>query len=280
MLKKITVLTLLAFLITEALTFNSAFTNSAKPPLGKTGAPSETKACNDSHGGAPNTGSGKIEISFNGATSYSATKTSKLTVTVTDATKAKFGFEILAFDKSNKSVGTFVANSAEKVGVAKAGSGKQYAFHNPAKTTNSYSFDWVAPETVGTGDITFYAAGIAANNNGANSGDLVYTTKATLTELIDGIDLNPAHNAVTMFSANFNPLTKNLTANIGTNSMVNSHLAVYNLQGQPVSILLDNKILAPGEHQYNADLSALPSGFYLVVLNNEGKTTAQRIVIH
>jgi hypothetical protein len=65
------------------------------------------------------------------------------------------------------------------------GSGQpQYATHTSAGTrpgtTGSASFqvDWMPPE--GGGPVTFYAAGNAANNNNANSGDSIYTTSLTL----------------------------------------------------------------------------------------------------
>ena len=41
--------------------------------------------------------------------------------------------------------------------------------------SKAFSFSWTSPATA-SGNITFYAAGIAANNNGSESGDYVYTT--------------------------------------------------------------------------------------------------------
>jgi hypothetical protein len=63
--------------------------------------------------------------------------------------------------------------------------GRMYILHTAAGTnptgagTNSWSFKWTAPPT-STGKVTFYAAGNAANNDGAQTGDLIYTTSASI----------------------------------------------------------------------------------------------------
>ena len=61
--------------------------------------------------------------------------------------------------------------------------GREYIKHTLPGTAagqpegHAWSFEWTAPPD-DVGPVTFYAAGNAANNNGNNSGDYIYTTSA------------------------------------------------------------------------------------------------------
>ncbi len=65
------------------------------------------------------------------------------------------------------------------------GQGAQYFKHRSAGTfagqanNATWSFDWTAPGA-GVGQVTFYVAGNAANNNGSDLGDRIYATSTAL----------------------------------------------------------------------------------------------------
>jgi hypothetical protein len=59
----------------------------------------------------------------------------------------------------------------------------QYAHHNDAPYGSAewtFAVSWRAPSSTAMGDVTFYAAGNAANGNNANNGDAIYLTSVQL----------------------------------------------------------------------------------------------------
>jgi uncharacterized protein (TIGR03437 family) len=159
------------------------------PPLGFTGAPGEgvCTGCHYTFGqpNPPNSG-GKVEITGLPAV-YTPGQTYTLTVTVSHPTARAWGFEMTAIDANGTSstVGSMTATNAtttlERDSTA-SGQIRIYFSHNDeagiakGKTgSNSWSINWTAPAAT-VGDITFYAAGNAANNQVTPEDDYIYTT--------------------------------------------------------------------------------------------------------
>jgi hypothetical protein len=63
------------------------------------------------------------------------------------------------------------------------------------------------------------------------------------------------------------------------NDISNGTLQVYDYQGKIVNELFNNKQFFNGEYKYNLDVSTLPSGLYLVILDMEGKKSIQKFVV-
>jgi uncharacterized protein (TIGR03437 family) len=155
------------------------------PPAGVTGAPGEV-TCVDCHfGGGPNTGGGSLVISGLPAT-YTAGQDITVTVTITQSGRSRFGFELTVINDGGSAAGTITVTDTTRTQLATGGiNGRMYISHTAAGTnptgpgTDSWSFKWTAPPT-STGRVTFYAAGNAANNDGAQTGDLIYTTSASI----------------------------------------------------------------------------------------------------
>jgi uncharacterized protein (TIGR03437 family) len=148
-----------------------------------TGAPGDdANACTQCHLGTPlNGGGGKVEVSYSGGTSYVPGTNGKFTVTITDSAAARYGFEAsarLVSDLANGQAGTLVAGA----GTHRADAGSvQFLTHSTPNRTNTFEFDWTPPNA-GAGDVRVFVAGNAANGNGNNSGDHIYTANLTLTE--------------------------------------------------------------------------------------------------
>lgn len=160
------------------------------PPLGFTGAPNEGN-CTGCHYSFPlNSGGGRVEITGLPA-SFTPGQSYTVTVTVTHPTARAWGFELTALDASGTSstAGALsVTDSATTLKRDSTASGalRAYLSHNDeagiAKGkagSNSWSFVWTAPAAA-VGDITFYAAGNAANNQVSPEDDYIYTTSVVV----------------------------------------------------------------------------------------------------
>jgi uncharacterized protein (TIGR03437 family) len=159
------------------------------PPLGFTGAPSEGTCvgCHYTFGQPNPPGSGgKVEITGLPAV-YTPGLTYAVTVTVTHPTARAWGFELTVIDSNGTSstAGAMTAaNSTTTLKRDSTASGKirTYFSHNGEdgiakgrSGSNSWSINWTAPDA-SAGDITFYAAGNAANNQVTPEDDYIYTT--------------------------------------------------------------------------------------------------------
>lgn len=284
MTKKILLLTIIFFLGMASWNNQYVHTNSAQPPLGRTGAPGElTCAGVGCHGGAPNTGPGSVNIFFAGAGSglfYFPDSTYIIGLTVNNGggTGSRFGFEMVALNSSNQSVGTFIGNTPNFTGTASQSS-RQYIFHKniPNPNAGNYTFQWTAPST-NVGNITFYAAGNSANGNGSESGDLVYTKSLTINGLTVGIE--DAEQPNKHFTAFPNPITDSAVAVqyiLPATSKV--AIAMYDLKGQLVEMLFDAEQNA-GHHQQQLTINKelYPEGMYLITLKTaDGAAQTQKV---
>ena len=181
---------LLVALMAAAAFFYSApkkavHANASGPQPQRTGAPGEqTCATSDCHSSNPlNTGSGSVSIS-GVPDNYTPGQNYTITVTVgTFAGRIRFGFESTVLDDQGRLAGTITVTDTSRTFLQSGSVGgnlRRYINHSQNGIgQSSWSFRWTAPATA-VGRITFYAAGNAANGNGDDSGDFIYTTsKAT-----------------------------------------------------------------------------------------------------
>ncbi len=167
------------------------------PPLAMTGAPDEGTCigCHYTYGGAnsvPNLGPGRVQITglpahYTPGQSYVVT----VTVTANETSIRRWGFELTALDANGSSAttGELIVTDALHV-LKRTGSvldkTRVYLSHNDEDGTslgrtgsNSWTFDWTAPSSA-AGEITFYAAGNAADGQVTPEGDYIYTTLAAV----------------------------------------------------------------------------------------------------
>jgi large repetitive protein len=180
--------------ILSAIIFSWAtivFAFSFGPPASNTGAPGEFN-CSSCHiGSAINTGGGSVAITGL-PQSYEPGKQYNVTVTVSKSDRSRWGFQITALrDDNNSAAGTFRVTDSNRTQLTTgsvSGGTRTYVQHTATGTQQgrqgsaSFDFAWTAPSS-SVGSITFYAAGNAANNNGASSGDNIYTTSIKLTAM-------------------------------------------------------------------------------------------------
>lgn len=158
---------------------------------GKTNSPGESN-CTSCHGDfTANTGGGSISITNTGMTNWQYTpgQTYPITVTVSKTGVPLFGVGVECLTAANANAGTFaITNTAstQLLSATVSGVSRINVTHklNGGLSANSkaFTFNWTAP-AAGTGPVTFYFSGVAANNNGNEAGDYVYYSNKLVTEL-------------------------------------------------------------------------------------------------
>lgn len=277
MLKKTLLLT--AVLCVYAILVNNSYvyTRSGTPPPARTGAPGESTCTGGGcHVGVANTGSGSIDISLQSGGVYFPGDTYDMTVEVNDNSKQEFGFEMVAIDENGNNAGTFITGGNNKVGVQTFGN-RDYIGHRNSSSTNSFSFQWMAP-TEDVGMITFYASGNAANGNNSTSGDLIYTNELsilltnipTYTPEKLGLNLfpNPAANT------NYFNLEYQLTQ---TELMT---ISAYDASGRLVKVLFEGAENAGvQQHQFDLTANELTAGVYYISLQSETFVSSVKLIV-
>lgn len=217
----------------------TAFGHSYGPPPRVTGAPGDSaRACTSCHAGsAINSGTGSVKILLQSGTFYIPGVKQRVTVQVADPVQQRWGFEMTARLNSLLESGqagdfTPVDNMTQVVcedyGPKPCASGPSFITHTSAGTRSgskngaTFQFDWTPPAT-NAGPVTLYVAGNAANANGANTGDLIYTASVQLTPAIPSVPSVTTGGLVSSATYVAGPLAPNSWVTIyGTNLGVTS----------------------------------------------------------
>lgn len=166
--------------------------SSSGAPGAHTGAPGEqtcaTSGCHDDN--TINSGKASLSIEVgNSVANYVPGKTYAVKVSISEKNVKRFGFQLLALNKSTlSSVGTFQISDAGRTQLVKntqAFSDREYvtySFNGTDATSEGMSewiVNWTAPAT-DIGPVAFYAAGVSANDDMTDKKDHVYTSSKVL----------------------------------------------------------------------------------------------------
>lgn len=256
---------------------------SSGPPNEVTGAPGE-QTCVDCHTSFPlNSGNGSLTIV--GPAQFIAGHTYPIVVTIQDPGQQRWGFEFTPLTQGTISLTDATHTQMQTV------SGKTYVKHTTSGTYNgvpngptAWTFNWTAPANPPS-QITFYAAGNAANGNGNNQGDYIYSTSFT-TNLTTGIDDQiaseplPDDFGLINYPNPFNAETR-ISFNLDESGPVD--LTIYDITGRAVRKLVHENRPA-GVNQLNWDGrsdngSQLVSGIYFMRLAANSLTRTHRLVL-
>lgn len=163
------------------------------PDPRKTGAPGDSpSACATSgcHVGTPlNGGGGNVSVSFPNGLSYTPGTPQTFTITVTDSSAKIYGFQMTARLESNLSNGQagdfnptgqqIVLCDNGRLKPCPASAPVQFIEHNQPYNSNTIQVTWTPPSS-NVGNVHIYVAANAANGNGQNTGDHIYTASYTL----------------------------------------------------------------------------------------------------
>jgi hypothetical protein len=162
--------------------FSIAFSLSTGPEDARTGAPGE-QTCQVGCHNSFTVNSGNGELAITAPASYAPGETLDLAVHIEDPGQMRWGFELTVLDSENQPVGALVVTDLTRTQLSLSDpSGRDYLKHTLMGTNQvdataeaDWNFSWTAPAET-AGPVTFYAAGNAANGNGTNQGDFIYTT--------------------------------------------------------------------------------------------------------
>ncbi len=256
---------------------NTAFTNSSGAPAGRTGAPPEGgQTCNTSgcHAGSGvNSGGGSITIS--GPTSYSPSQVVNLSITVAQDGAQRIGFQVSVVDASNMNVGTLQIVDAANTRFAS--NNPSYITHSGApfnQASRTFNIAWLAPAGP-AGPVRFFVAGNAANGNGSQTGDQIYTETFNLAASGVAVedDIVPSHFSV--LSAYPNPVADQARVAVSLPGAESVSLRVVDLLGR-VQVSRTFASLPAGRHELPISLAGLTAGAYLVVIQAASGATASR----
>ena len=184
-------------LFTAALPL-SLFATVSGLPVRRTGAPADGGLdCSACHKGSPpvNQGPGRITIRAN---SYNPGATQSMNVTVEDNAGLRFGFQLTARFRNDanpqtetRQAGSFSTSIDSQVlcdpdgKLGPCNGALEFASHTPdstkagSPTPRTFVLNWTPPGR-DAGDVVFYAAGVAANNDNTENGDRVYTASVRI----------------------------------------------------------------------------------------------------
>lgn len=208
----------------------------------RTGSPVSLGTCGSCHSGG--SGTTTVAISMKNSlgaavTQYTPGNSYTLDLNVSGTSGNRRAVQGVVLTSSNSQAGTL--SGATGFSSLSTVSGRQYLEHTaPATSTTNRTFSatWTAP-SAGTGTVTVYAAGLAANNDGGTSGDvasasfslaiseLVSQTNVFSTDSVIACDTYTwANNGVTYTSSNN---TDKDTINLaGYDSIISLHLTLNN----------------------------------------------------
>ena len=187
----------LVAIISIAMTGSRIHANSGGPIASRTGAPvigsfsaelnCTSSGCHSTY--ALNSGPGAFSISGLPAY-YWPDQEVTVTVTMNQASRNAYGFQLTALDPQGNRAGTFTSsdNRTQLANGNSSFSGRRYIQHSYAGISPNganqatWSFKWKAPSAP-SGKVTFYAAGNAANGTGTSSSDYIYTTSRSIEPL-------------------------------------------------------------------------------------------------
>ena len=250
---------------------------STGPPAGYAGDPPGNNNCTACHTSFPlNSGDG--ELSLTELAEYEPGQTYTMTVNLSDPGQSRWGFQLIPKDENNVVSGDVIITDQTRTQFAGDYLEHTSAGTNPGTDGNSWSFDWTAPE-VGAGPVTFYVAGNAANNNGTNQGDYIYTIQVTIPEATTGVDddvFASAPSAWKLVQAYPNPFNGQLTVNLLAGSNAITTVAVYDLLGRRVATLYSGQ-LTQGMHTLSWQPQSSAGTYFLRAENSRGWSATQRV---
>ena len=192
-------LILLGSIIVAASKPHEATAFSTAPPVARTGAPGDGGTCVTCHTGT--SGHGNLVMGLSTFTnSYVPGQTDTLVIALTNPGEIRWGFEVTALKNSDNTMAGTLSTTpdlATQTGAATSG-GKTYIGHRSngaiapfdsndgtfwgSPGIGAWLVEWTAPPQ-GTGDVTFYVSGVAANGDeSSGSTDTTYTATLTIPE--------------------------------------------------------------------------------------------------
>jgi hypothetical protein len=246
---------------------------------GLTGAPGESN-CTQCHSGAVQSGSTENQFSlvngsFQPVTEYTPGATYTATLQLASSPD-KGGFSSTTLDGSNVKAGTLVGAGIGGTQNFSAG-GRDYVSHTATSSTAGtlFAWSWVAPAT-GVGDVTFYIASNVTNNNGANSGDMIYLSQHVISEAGAGISETSVDNN---FAAGYNVSENKLDIKFDYLAVGEMSVNLVDMNGRSVFTYKLGESEVGQNHETIALPSSIEEGMYVVHFFVGNKAMSANILV-
>lgn len=252
-------------------------------------------------GTALNGGGGKVEVSFPNGQTYTPGVRQTFTITITDPKAFVYGFQMsarLESDLVKGQAGDFTAGAQQYVicdnndfkGPAgcPANAAVQFIEHSQPFRTNTMQVAWTPPAN-NAGPVHIYVAGNAANGDGNNTGDHIYTASYVLTAggppTISSVNSAAAFNAnaglasgtwLEIYGTNLSSTTRQWTGDDFTGTKGPNSLDGVGVTINGVAAFVD--YVSPGQVNVQApDDSTVGSDVDIVVKNANGSSNAVKL---
>lgn len=255
---------------------------------GSTGAPGDQEAapgvawtCQNCHGGAIEM-TMDIEVFEVGTstaiTEYVAGTTYDVKVTLNhmggDA-PAGYGFQMVSLIDADESdvAGWSNPSGSVQISTATMTPGRSYVEQDGISVSNEFNVQWTAPAE-GSGDVTFYAAGIGADGDGTQMADGGAKATLPLQEMLVGI--NDVFDLDVRLKVYPNPVTTYLNMEINSEFSGEVLAEIIDMQGRIVETRTID--LTSGQNEVRFETDNLNVGTYLVRLNKDNKILTTQFV--
>lgn len=249
---------------------------------GFTGSPGESTCnsggCHNSFG--LNSGPGSITITHDiPAEGYTPGTVYNITVTVAQQGVSLFGVGFEALTSGNVNAGTLTATNSS-VQIKTAANGRKNIVHTlgggASANSKAFQFTWTAP-AAGTGNVTFYGIGNAANGNNSTSGDYIYNTNQSVSESNGvGIEYISSIETLRIYP---NPVANELQLEFTLNESKRVNINIADIEGRNVMALY-NQNESAGTINKTFDISSLSTGVYLLIIQDGSTKKVQRILVN
>lgn len=251
---------------------------------GYTGSPGETK-CNNCHSSyALNSGGGNISMTSNMPNGkYVPGQTYTINLAVSRIGNSLFGLGCEALTSSNANAGSFTMtnNNTQLKNKTVNGVSRTNVVHTlnggSGQNTKTFSFNWTAPQT-NIGNITFYFAGIAANSDGNENSDYVYSSSQIIApQTATGIQSVQQQN---IFSISPQPANDFMNIKYNLEKAEALSISIFTLEGK-LKVKLINEEVKVGIHsdRFLLNRNSLGSGTYIVQFKIDSKIYAQKLIL-
>lgn len=255
---------------------------------GRTGSPSEQTCVGCHTGSVINDGVGSVVITSPDLTNWEYmpgdTYNIEVTVSRTGALLFGFGLECLTNVSVPQNAGVLLVTNSTQTQILSATVNtvsRKNMTHKLnsglANDTKTFSFKWIAPAT-NVGNVTFYCAGNAANNNGAKTGDHIYTTSQLVVPAF-GAGIPESGETNDGFSFFPNPTNGNIFVHFAAPAGENVTFTLYALDGKiagPQYTFRGDGNMQTSSVELPADLAP---GIYLLKMENGDKVAVKKVTV-
>lgn len=261
------------------LVLTGAVVNSGGAPSGRTGAPGNlTCADTGCHAGNDLNADGG-SLSITAPTTWQPGTPVDLELSVERNGAVRFGFSITVQDSNGDMVGAWELIPDQGTAFSEFGADISHITHSPAvsvENEKTWQLRWIPP-AADVGQITFYAAGNAANGFGS-SGDFIYTTALTLPSVSD---VETQQWQVIPFDVDAVyplPTGDRLSLDLVADRSAPVHVHIYDATGR--SRIVQTYDARRGDNRLHIDTSGLSSGTYVwrVVMGGHSRTGVLPVV--